>query len=222
MSKKDYYEILGVKEDAGESEIKKAYRKLALKYHPDKNPDDKRAEEKFKEVSEAYYALGDAKRRKEYDNLRKMGAYTGDFSEAQGFDFSDFIKNFSSGRGARTSGFSDIFGDIFFGNSGGQKGSGYTYYYSPGQDRSGARGVYASDHGSTDTDLRATLPVPAKLAEKGGEAKFKISNGKTVTLKIPRATRDGQKMRLRGQGEECPCCRHKGDLIVTLRVEKKK
>ena len=97
MGADDYYSVLGVSEDASDTEIKKAYRKLALKYHPDKNPGDKKAEEKFKKISEAYYALGDAKRRKEYDNLRRMGAYTGDFSSAQGFDFSEFAKHFSGG-----------------------------------------------------------------------------------------------------------------------------
>ena len=113
MAGKDYYDILGVKEDASEAEIKKAYRKLALKYHPDKNPGDKKAEEKFKEISEAYYALGDKERRAKYDNLRKMGGFTGDFSSAQGFDFSEFLKQFSGGGGSFSSGsiFDDIFGD---------------------------------------------------------------------------------------------------------------
>jgi DnaJ-class molecular chaperone len=221
MPKKDYYEILGVKENASEAEIKKAYRKLALKYHPDKNQGDKKAEEKFKEVSEAYYALGDPKRRKEYDNIKKMGGYTGDFSEAQGFDFSDFIKNFSGGAsGGGHSPFGDIFGDIFSGGSG-RGGSGpRTYYYSSG---GGMRGSGETDPGASyarkDTTVRATLPIPAKLAEKGGEAKFKLSGGKNVTLKIPPATKDGQKMRLRDQGEACPCCGNKGDLIVTLRIK---
>lgn len=221
MPKKDYYEILGVKEDASESDIKKSYRKLALKYHPDKNPGDKKAEEKFKEVSEAYYALGDPKRRKEYDNIKKMGGYTGDFSEAQGFDFSDFIKNFSQGNpGSGRSPFADIFGDIFSGGHARRDGGGGTYYYSSG---GGMRGEDYSEggmpYGQTDTNVRATLPIPAKLAEKGGEAKFKLSGGKNVTLKIPPGTKDGQKMRLRDQGEECRCCRHKGDLIVTLHIK---
>ncbi|MGB3057094.1 MAG: DnaJ domain-containing protein, partial [Candidatus Omnitrophota bacterium] len=115
MANKDYYDILGVKEGAGAEEIKKAYRKQALKYHPDKNPDDKKAEEKFKEISAAYYTLGDEKRRKEYDNLRRMGAYTGDFSSAQGFDFSDFLKQFSGGFSSGSS-FDGLFGDIFSGS----------------------------------------------------------------------------------------------------------
>ena len=192
-----------------------------MKYHPDKNPGDKKAEEKFKEVSEAYYALGDQKRRKEYDNLKKMGAYTGNFSENQGFDFSDFIKNFSQGASSQGhSPFADIFGDVFSGMSGKRGPGAGTYYYSTG---GGMRGQDPSEGGSaypqTDTNVRATLPIPAKLAEKGGEAKFRLSGGKNVTLKIPPGTKDGQKMRLRDQGEECPCCRHKGDLIVTLHIK---
>jgi DnaJ-class molecular chaperone len=220
MPKKDYYEILGVKENASEGEIKKAYRKLALKYHPDKNPGDKKAEENFKEVSEAYYALGDAKRRKEYDDLKKMGAYTGDFSQSQGFDFSDFIKNFSSGSsGSAHSPFADIFGDIFSGSR--ARGGGHnTYYYSTGGGMREHGGPGEDPYsGGTDTTVRANLPIPAKLAEKGGEAKFRLAGGKSVTLKIPPGTKSGQKMRLRDQGEECPCCRHKGDLIITLRIK---
>ena len=89
--------LLGLGNTASLKDIKKAYRKLALKYHPDKNPGDKKAEESFKRISEAYYTLGDEKRRREYDELRRLGAYTGDFSSAQGFDFSDFSKHFSGG-----------------------------------------------------------------------------------------------------------------------------
>jgi DnaJ-class molecular chaperone len=219
MSQKDYYKVLGVKEDASEAEIKKAYRKLAVKYHPDKNPGDSKAEEKFKEISEAYYALGDAKRRKEYDNLRRMGAYTGDFSSAQGFDFSDFMSQFSGGGFSSRSSFGDIFGDIFSGG-GRSRGPGtHKFYYSTGGGMSeGAGGAYAGAQ-QVDTDIRASLPVPKKLASKGGEATFKLSGGKNVTLKIPAGTRHGQKMRLRGQGRDCPCCRHKGDLIVTVNIK---
>lgn len=217
-AKEDYYSILGVKEDAGEPEIKKAYRKLALKYHPDKNSGDKAAEEKFKKVSEAYYALGDPKRRKEYDNLRRMGAYTGDFSSAQGFDFSEFASQFSGGGFSSSgSGFGDIFDEIFSGTrSSGRKGA-RTYYYTagaqPGTDTGGV-------DTNVDTNVKAVLPIPKTLAEKGGEAKFNISSGKNITLKVPSGVKNGQKMRLRGQGNKCPCCRHKGDLIVTIKIKK--
>ena len=217
MGKKDYYEILGVSEDASQGDIKKSYRKLALKYHPDKNKGDKSAEEKFKEVSEAYYALGDEKRRKEYDNVRKMGGYAGDFSSSQGFDSSDFMNQFSGGGGGFSSGspFGDIFGDIFSGR-GGRSGGNYTYYYSPG---GGMREEGTGPQSEVDTDIRANLPIPKKLAKSGGEAKFRLSSGKNITLKVPGGTKEGQKLRLKGQGSKCPCCSHKGDLIVTITIK---
>jgi len=215
MTNKDYYNVLGIAEDASHAEIKKAYRKRALKYHPDKNQGDKKAEEKFKEVSEAYYALGDEKRRKEYDNLRKMGAYTGDFSSSQGFDYSDFSSHFQGGQGdgfSSSSIFGDIFGDLFSGAARGRSGGGQTYYYSAGSP-SGGRNQ------NVNTDIKANLPVPKTLAQKGGEAKFKLSTGKSITLKVPSGIKNGQKMRLKGQGEKCPCCRHKGDLIVSIQIK---
>jgi len=217
MANEDYYSILGVKEDASAAVIKKAYRKLALKYHPDKNPEDKKAEEEFKKISEAYYALSDPKRRKEYDNLKRMGGYTGDFSSAQGFDFSEFEKAFSGGGGYSSgSAFGDIFGDIFSGMGGGGGGTRRTYYYTTGGQRVGGENVSYTD---VETDVKAVLPVPKQLAEKGGEAKFKLTSGKSISLKIPPKTRNGQKMRLRGQGNKCPHCRHNGDLIVTIQVK---
>ncbi|MEA3489777.1 MAG: DnaJ domain-containing protein [Candidatus Omnitrophota bacterium] len=221
MTHKDYYSVLGVKEDASEGEIKKAYRKLALKYHPDKNQGDKKAEEMFKKITEAYYTLGDPKKRKEYDNLRRMGAYTGDFSSAQGFDFSEFLKQFSGGEGFSSgSMFGDIFGDVFSGSGVRGRKGGYTYYYSAGGRPGGGGQTGYRDTGSeVDTDVKAVLPIPKGLAEKGGEARFELSKGKGITLKIPVGTRSGQKMRLRGQGEKCPCCRHKGDLIVTIKIK---
>ncbi|MBU0570950.1 MAG: DnaJ domain-containing protein [Candidatus Omnitrophica bacterium] len=211
MSEKDYYKVLGVAENASQDEIKKAYRKLAVKYHPDKNPGNKRAEEHFKKVTEAYYSLGDEKRRAEYDNLRKTGAYTGNYSSSQGFDYSDFARNFSTGSHGFSSGsvFDGIFENLFSGRSS-AAGNTHTYYYSPGgrQAHSGYENV--------DTDVKAALPIPRALAEKGGEAKFKLGTGKNIELRIPAGTKSGQKMRLKGQGEKCPCCKHKGDLILTI------
>lgn len=112
MSKKDYYEVLGVKKDASADEIKKSYRSLAKKYHPDKNPNDKAAEEHFKEIQEAYDVLGDPQKRAEYDQLRD--------AERRGFSFRDMGDIFSRGRrgNARTGsgfGFEDLggLGDLF-------------------------------------------------------------------------------------------------------------
>ncbi len=108
MSKRDYYEVLGVSRDVDGKELKKAYRKLAMKYHPDRNPDDKDADEKFKEATEAYEILGDEQKREAYDQYGHAGV---DPNSAGGF---------GGGGGAS---FSDIFGDIFGGGGGGRGGS---------------------------------------------------------------------------------------------------
>ncbi|RKY41478.1 MAG: hypothetical protein DRP85_06155 [Candidatus Makaraimicrobium thalassicum] len=218
MSDKDYYSVLGVKEDAADQEIKKAYRRLALKYHPDKNPEDKRAEERFKKISEAYYALGDPKRRKEYDNLRRLGARTADFSSAQGFDFSEFLGHFAAGGGGFSTGsvFGDVFDDLFSGVRGTGRKGGQTFYYTAG---GRPQGRMEEAYAGVDTDIKAVLPVPGELAGKGGEARFRLSSGKSITLTVPAGIKAGQKMRLKGQGNKCPYCGHKGDLIVTIKLK---
>lgn len=128
MAKKDYYQILGVKKDAKADEIKKSYRKMARKFHPDVNPNDKTAEEKFKEVQEAYDVLSDEKKRKVFDRFGyyndnldaespfASGAASG--TGAPGFDFSGFDFSSTSGGGSGSS-FRDIFSDLFGGGGGG-------------------------------------------------------------------------------------------------------
>ncbi len=103
MAKKDYYEILGVAKDATQDQIKAAYRKLALKYHPDRNPDNKEAEDKFKEAAQAYEVLSDAQKRQQYDQFGEAGPQMGGFGgNAGGMNMDDIFRNFE-----------DIFGDIF-------------------------------------------------------------------------------------------------------------
>src|SRR5712691_1115336 len=126
MAEKDFYEILGVKKTATEEEIKKAYRNLAKKYHPDRNKGNKEAENKFKEVSEAYAVLSDKEKREQYDRLGReafsFGGAGGGQNPFAGFDFSQF-----GGARARTgrrsaggpAGFTDIFSDLFGGRGGG-------------------------------------------------------------------------------------------------------
>ncbi len=115
MTKRDYYEILGVGKSASEDEIKKAYRKLAIKYHPDKNPDDPSAEEKFKEAAEAYEVLGDGQKRQRYDQFGHQGVNGGGFGGGGFADANDIFSRFG-----------DIFGDTpfgdFFGGGGGRGG----------------------------------------------------------------------------------------------------
>ncbi|MFN6074835.1 MAG: DnaJ domain-containing protein, partial [Fluviicola sp.] len=107
MSKRDYYDVLGVSKSASESEIKKAYRKLALQYHPDKNPDDAVAEEKFKEAAEAYEVLSNAEKKARYDQYGHAGM-SGGFGGSGGMDMNDIFSQFG-----------DIFGGAFGGSFGG-------------------------------------------------------------------------------------------------------
>ena len=133
MAKKDYYQILGVKKDAKGDEIKKAYRRLARKFHPDVNPNDKAAEDRFKEVQEAYDVLSDDKKRKVFDRFGYYndnldadspfgaGASAGGGGGAAGFDFSGF--DFSGSSSGGGSSFRDIFSDLFGGGGGGASGT---------------------------------------------------------------------------------------------------
>jgi DnaJ-class molecular chaperone len=208
MANKEYYKILGVSEGAGADEIKKAYRKLAIKYHPDKNPTDRKAaEERFKEMSEAYYVLGDEKRRSEYDTFRKYGGRTGgqEFTGAQGFDFSEILRQFAgaSGRRGGRRGFSEDMFENIYDIFGGMGQGGYNEYVAPSQAK-------------VDTDIHATLAVPASVMKSGGEASFG-HQGKKIALRIKPGTRPGQKLRVKGQGKVCRSCDHAGDLIITVR-----
>lgn len=217
MTAKNYYNIIGVKEDASDVEIKKAYRKLALKYHPDKNPGNKSAEEKFKEISEAYYVLSDKKRREEYDMFRKGPQYGAgmDFGGAQGFDFSELFRHFrNSGSGAKRStggGYSEFdINDIFGAFEGMGNGGARTYTVHKFSD-SASGGLRKES-----TDVEAILKVPDKIFNGGGEVSFNSMENKKIDLKIKTGTKPGQKVRLKGQGKNCSCCNHRGDLIVRL------
>lgn len=220
MAQKDYYKILGVSESASADEIKKVYRTLAKKYHPDANPNNKPAEEKFKEISEAYYVLSDPKKRREYDQYKKSGFSQQDygsgargFQGAQGFDFDEILRAFSAGGGSasggrggryrmRSGGSMNIFEGIFGGPDDGE------------EYESGGTGVQ-----KISSDLTATLRVPKSKAQKGGELRFTTSGGKTITVHIPPGISSGKKLRLSRQGKICPTCDHPGDLILTIKVE---
>ena len=155
MAQKDYYQILGVAEKASVDEIKKAYRRLAKKYHPDANPGNKAAEEKFKEVSEAHEVLGNPQKRKEYDQLRKFGA--GGPHGFEGFDFEGFRRGtgrkFSFEDLGGLGGFSDLFSSFF---DHGQRLRRRSWSAQKGQ------------------DLYAEIEIPFDLAISGGKHTFEI------------------------------------------------
>jgi molecular chaperone DnaJ len=219
---KDFYAVLGVSKDASAQEIKKAYRKKARDLHPDRHPDDPTAEDRFKEVGEAYSVLSDDEQREQYDALRAMGAGGARFAPGSG-----------GGGGA---GFEDMFGSMFGGGGGGR-----TAYSTGGQNIDmddllrmfgggggagfgGAGGAGAAGFGrggyATQTqgeDLRAHLTLSFRDAAQGTEAKLDVG-GRSVTTRIPAGVHDGQKIRLRGKGQPGQNGGKAGDLILTLDV----
>jgi molecular chaperone DnaJ len=148
MSKRDYYEVLGVDKNASEDDIKKAYRKLAMQYHPDQNPDDKEAEEKFKEINEAYEVLGDNEKRQRYDQFGHAGVDPNNMGGDGGF------QGFSGGD------FGDIFGDIF--NMFGGGGGGGSFHQANNGPKKGS-------------DIRVNLNIAFEEAAFGTEKKIKLT-----------------------------------------------
>jgi DnaJ-class molecular chaperone len=190
MAGRDYYDILGVKKTANEDEIKKAYRNLAKKFHPDKNKGNKDAENKFKELSEAYAVLSDKEKRSQYDRLGReafsgFGGGGGGANPFAGFDFSQFTEQFgggargrrASGGGARRSsgGFTDIFSDLFGG--GGEAG-----FEGP------------------EPELEAELTIDFRDAVLGTTMDLTVANDR-IKVKIPEGVAEGQRIRVPRKGQ---------------------
>ena len=195
QTKRDYYEVLGVSKNASDDEIKKAYRKLAIKYHPDKNPGDKEAEAKFKEISEAHEVLSDKQKRARYDQFGHagVGGNTG-FGGASGNPFGGFNGqsfNFDFGNG----GLDDILGSLFgFGGP------------SARRPRRGA-------------DYQTTVSISFEDAIFGTTESINV-NGKSMKVKIPAGIDDGMSIRLRGKGGPAPeGGTEPGDLYVRVKVK---
>ena len=217
----DFYKALGVSEDASESDIKKAYRKLSRKYHPDLNPGDAAAEKKFKEISEAYDVLSDKKQREEYDQIRRYGAAgmgaggfgAGGFSG--GYPGADAFGGFRGGTSANIN-IDDLLGGLFGGSTGGsrRRSAGFTSadfggmgsgFGNMGSDFGGAQ--HAAPEEST-TSTRISLAQ----AYTGATVTVFLPDGSHTEARIPAGIKDGQKVRLRGKGL------HGADLKVTVRV----
>ena len=202
-SKRDYYEVLGVGKNASDDEIKKAYRKLAIKYHPDKNPGDKEAEAKFKEINEAHDVLSDKQKRARYDQFGHAGvggaggasgnpfAGGNPFGQGGTFNYGGQTFSFDFG-GAGGSVFDDILGSMFgFGGA-----------------RRPRRGA--------DYQTSVTLTFEEAIF---GTTKEVSANGESMKVKIPAGIDDGMSIRLQGKGGEPPeGSNEKGDLYVRIRV----
>jgi molecular chaperone DnaJ/curved DNA-binding protein len=220
----DFYDVLGVDRDASQEEIKNAYRKLAQQYHPDRNPDDDAAEERFKEVQEAYDVLGDEEKRKQYDQGGRNpfggrgpaggGNPFGDGTrvrfEQRGGGRGDPFNEMFGGAGAQGSGgLGDILGQFFGG--GGAAGAGRRQR--GGRRRRGGRRQQRRGARDTETTLRLSF----QQALEGGPTQVRLPGGETARIKIPKGARPGMKIRLRGRGKKDAAGRQ-GDLYVTFRV----
>lgn len=202
---KDLYEVLGVKKDASSGDIRKAFLKAAKKYHPDVNPGNKEAEQRFKEVNLAYEVLKDDKKRAQYDQMRAnpfaragaRGGPSGGASYSGGFDpdmFADL-------------GLGDLFEEIFGGGGGGFRGR-------PGRGGQGGFRTMARRGGDQETALNVSF----QEAARGGEKSLEFADGRRLTVKIPEGVETGSKIRLSGQGEPGTGGAPAGDLILTLTV----
>ncbi|KZE92342.1 MULTISPECIES: DnaJ C-terminal domain-containing protein [unclassified Agromyces] len=212
---KDFYAILGVSKDASDADIKKAYRKLARKYHPDQNPGDAAAESKFKEISEAHSVLSDPEERKEYDAVRAMG---------QGARFT------APGAGG-AGGFEDVFGGMFGGPGG--RGTRYTTQQGAGQYDDLLSGLFGGGRFGQPTggyggfggptrgrDVTASTTLDFVTATKGDRITLQTAEGREITVNVPAGVADGQKIRLRGKGHPSPDGGEAGDIVLTVKVRK--
>ena len=208
---KDYYEILGVPRSASEKEIKTAFRKLARKYHPDTNKGNKAAEDKFKEINEAYEVLGDREKRKKYDTLGNSFTSGGDFTPPPGFDFKfDFGNGFAQKQDAPFSDFFEmLFGEAFKGKSSPFQET-FTQTYSRPQGK--RRG---EDH-------FIDLPLTVEDAYKGTTRKIDISipgrESRRLEVKIPPNVRENSKIRMAGEGLLGKNGGQAGDLYLVVKT----
>ncbi|MBU6411421.1 MAG: DnaJ domain-containing protein [Verrucomicrobia bacterium] len=213
---KDYYEILGVPRDAPDADVKKAFRKLAREYHPDVAKDKKRAEEKFKEINEAYEVLGDPPKRKKYDELGANWKQGAEFRPPPGWEGFQGARNFR-GRGAGGESFEFHFG-----------GTGFSDFFeqlfgSMGRGRSGFApfGNFQEESSGRGRDVEGDILVTLEEAARGSVRVVSVRhNSRTEThqVKIPAGVAEGQKLRLAGRGETGTGGGEAGDLYLRVRI----
>ncbi len=231
---KDYYEILGVKRSAAQEDISKAFKKLARKYHPDLNPNDKSAEEKFKEANEAYEVLKDPEKRKLYDSLGPNWQQGQDFRPPPGYENVHFQFRGGPGGGADAGGFSDFFEFIFGGGAGrgGARAAGFEDVFGQMGGRPGGfsgfsgGGPRARRGADAEADLDLTLEeacqggqksISLQVQEAGPDGMPRLAS-KTLSVRIPSGVRQGQRIRLAGQGNPGFSGGAAGDLYLRVNL----
>jgi len=216
MDYKDYYKVLGVEKKATETEIKKAYRKLAQQFHPDRNPNDKSAQEKFKEINEAYEVLGDAEKRRKYDQLGANYQQWQRSGGGGGFDWSRY-----TGQGAPrgTGGARVEYGDLsdLFGQGG--AGGDFSDFF---QTIFGGPGMGTRTRGAPRTARRSRdseQPVTITLEEAYHGCKRLITReGRRIEASIPAGVQTGSRVRLRGEGQSSANGSAAGDMLLVVTV----
>lgn len=193
----DYYDVLGVERGASQDEIKRAFRKKAKQYHPDANKNDPKAEERFKEVNEAYEVLGDPEKRKQYDQLGsnwqsfQQGGFSGTYNNVNVDDLSDLFSSIfgSAGPGGRPGGFGSGFGNGGFGQQGQARGQ----------------------------DIEQPVQIALREAYEGTQRLFS-KNGRQLKVNIPAGADNGTKVRLKGEGNPSPYGGPNGDLYLVVEI----
>jgi len=221
MEYKDYYKLLGVSRTASKDDISKAFKKLARKYHPDLNPNNAGAEAKFKEINEAYEVLKDQKKRKLYDQFGSNWEHGQNFQPPPGYENMNFGGGFPGGGG----GFSDFF-ETVFGGGGGPGGGSFRSGFSQG----GFGGGGFQQRPRRGSDSEATYDLTLDEAFRGGKKSITLQEQvsgadgiprmttKTFEIKVPAGIKDGQRIRLAGQGNPGLAGGGKGDLYLKIKL----
>lgn len=210
---KDFYKVLGLSKNASAEEIRRAYRKLARQYHPDKNPGDKNAEEKFKQIGEAYGVLSDANQRQEYDTIRELGP-RGNFSS--GFPGGGFPGGGRAGSTHFSTGFPGGFADMFSGGSS-QIDLGDLLGNMFGAGGRSGRSQTTPPAMPEELDRKATVTLSMAKSYTGTTLKIQ-TGGKTMRVNVPAGMQPGGKLRLKGKGKT-NSYGQSGDLVVTVKVK---